>query len=240
MNFFNRFFYQLFLALLLTFIIQSFFFQPFRIPSSSMRPGLQISDYLIVSKLSYGYNNSSFSFMFNQIHFFDCSIFSFFPKRGDVIVFILPKNRKLHYIKRVVGLPEETLQIKNGNIYINKIPLIRKIKSLNYNGNYRKNIYQEFLPNGKSYLVYNYIQQKDRDIFFDYNDSPIYKIPNNHFFLLGDNRNNSIDSRFVDQIGYISRHHVLGKAQFVFFTFDFSFFNFFENFFYSRVFRFID
>ena len=207
---------QAIIAILAAFIIQTAVIQPFKIPSSSMKPGIQISDYIIVNKFSYSYNNNSLAFKLNSKQIFNRFFFFKYPKRGDIVVFILPTNRKVHYIKRVIGLPGEKIQIKNSIIYINNKPLIRKESRMYYNNNYKKEIYKEYLFNKKSYFVNKSQENKKYSDTFDQNNTFEYNIPKEHFFLMGDNRNNSIDSRFLSKVGYINFNHIVGKAKMIF------------------------
>ena len=217
--------------LILIFIFQTLVFQIFKIPSGSMKPGLQIGDYLFVEKFTYGYNNSSLSLIINKFDLFRGTIVSNNPKRGDVIVFLLPNNRKIHYIKRLIGFPGDEVEIKDNILYINQISVKRKFKGkkmIMYQNKiqYTQNVYQEILPNGINYAIYLNENKKNKKKDFYQKDIVTYKVPQGHYFFMGDNRDNSVDSRFIEKVGYIMKDHLLGKAKFLFWTRDFSILNF--------------
>ena len=214
-------------AFIFAFGFQTFFYQPFTIPSGSMKPGLQVGDYLLVQKFAYGYNNSSLSFALNQLKFFDQSLLFNDPKRGDIIVFLLPTDKSCHYIKRLIGLPGDKIIIKEGLLYINDIVVKRqyigqKILIDTSNAPETNSIFRETLPNGISYKIYKENNTKAYSYNFDHNNTPIYKVPKGHYFFMGDDRDNSIDSRFLNKVGYVHQNKILGKAQILFWTFDFS------------------
>ena len=203
--------YALFIAL----IIRTFLFQPFYIPSSSMEPNLLIGDRLFVSKYTYGYSKHSFPFSpnFSNKRFFTKKL-----TRGDVIVFKTPVDNRTDYIKRLIGLPGDKLQIIEGEIFLNNNKLVRnKIDfpdKINCGTNeISVNAYNEILPNGKEYTaVYNSIEtMKNTDAFL---------VPKNHYFFMGDNRDCSNDSRFLSGVGYVNINNIVGKAQLIFFSND--------------------
>lgn len=232
-------------AFIFAFIFQTFIYQPFKIPSGSMKPGLQIGDYLFVEKFAYGYNNSSLSFMLNRFDLFNESFFFDAPKRGDIIVFLSPKDSSTHYIKRLIGLPDDEIQIKDGLLYINNVAVKRESKGqkidIEQNGiPYVKNIFEETLPNGVNYTIYTDNGRKSYQNNFDHNDTPVYKVPKGHYFFMGDNRDNSIDSRFLKKIGYVSKNKILGKAKILFWTSDFSVLDFITKFRTNRAFKMIE
>ena len=200
-------------ALIIALIIRSFLFQPFYIPSSSMEPNLLVGDRLFVSKYSYGYSRHSLPFSPNLTN---KRYLSKNPERGDVVVFKTPADNRTDYIKRLIGLPGDTLQIINGDLYLNNKKIKRnKIKiTININcGNGILNVsaFEEILPNGKSYIaVYNKegtMQNTDKFI-----------VPDGHFFFMGDNRDCSKDSRFLSSVGYVSFNNLVGKAKIIFFS----------------------
>lgn len=200
-------------AILLAFFIRTFILQPFTIPSGSMLPNLLVGDYLFVSKYSYGYSRYSLPFSPNIIK---DRIFASLPERGDVVVFRLPNDTDVDYIKRVIGLPGDKIQIINGLIYIND----EEVSITNYNDNYKyftqynKNTLKNEILDGKSH----YILDLETESLGD--NTGIYRVPNDHYFMMGDNRDNSLDSRFIDQVGYVPFENFVGRAEFLFFSSD--------------------
>ena len=212
-------------ALVIALIIRTFLFQPFYIPSSSMEPNLLIGDRLFVSKYSYGYSRHSFPFSPN---FSNKRYFKKTPERGDVIVFKTPADNRTDFIKRLIGLPGDEIQFIDGDLYINNNQVIKtKIKNFNakFNcGNINSNCeaYIEKLPSGVTYVtIYN--QQDTR-----WNDSDKYIVPKDHYFFLGDNRDNSADSRYLSKVGYVNKLNLVGRARIIFFSNDKKKGNFFE------------
>ena len=202
-------------ALVLALLIRSFLFQPFYIPSSSMEPNLLVGDRLFVSKYSYGYSRHSFPF---SPKIYNDRIFEKTPERGDVIVFKTPADNRTDYIKRLIGLPGDVVQIIDGNLLLNNtlIPRNKLEISLNINcGNeiLETDVFEETLPNGVKYIaVYRREgMMKNTDIFV---------VPENHYFFMGDNRDCSKDSRFLSSVGYVSFNNLVGKAQLIFFSND--------------------
>tara|TARA_B100000949_G_scaffold58000_1_gene51150 strand:+ start:778 stop:1506 length:729 start_codon:yes stop_codon:yes gene_type:complete len=203
----------LFYALLIALFIRSFFFQPFYIPSSSMEPNLLIGDRLFVSKYSYGYSQHSFPF---SPKIFTGRILKKTPKRGDVVVFKTPADNRTDYIKRLIGLPGDKVQIINKDLYLNGIKIEKKQveTSLNINcgGEILKvDVYEETLPNGTKYLA---VYRKDATMI----NSDVFIVPNEHYFFLGDNRDCSKDSRFLSSVGYVNFNNLVGKARIIFFS----------------------
>ena len=203
----------LFYALLIALFIRSFFFQPFYIPSSSMEPNLLIGDRLFVSKYSYGYSQHSFPF---SPKIFTGRILKKTPKRGDVVVFKTPADNRTDYIKRLIGLPGDKVQIINKDLYLNGIKIEKKQveTSLNINcgGEILKvDVYEETLPNGTKYLA---VYRKDGTMI----NSDVFVVPNEHYFFLGDNRDCSKDSRFLSSVGYVNFNNLVGKARIIFFS----------------------
>jgi len=205
----------IFYALIIALIIRSLFFQPFYIPSSSMEPNLLIGDRLFVSKFSYGYSRHSFPFSPN---IFTGRFFEKLPKRGDVVVFKTPADNRTDYIKRLIGLPGDKIQIINKELYLNgtKIKKKKVENLLNVNcGNKVLNIdtYEETLPSGKKYLA---VYSKNGTMI----NTDEFIVPKNHYFFLGDNRDCSKDSRFLGSVGYVNFNNLVGKARIIFFSND--------------------
>lgn len=201
----------LFLAIIAALLIRSFLVEPFSIPSGSMYPTLKVGDYLFVSKSSYGFSRHSFPYSFPII---PKRVFYDSPQRGDVVVFKTPEDDSTDYIKRLIGLPGDKIKIESNKIYINDILIKRKkISEENYK-TFKVERFEETLPNGKSYQVY---EIKDPLPYYETNNFPEIIIPDNYFFVLGDNRDNSQDSRFI---GNIPKSNLVGKALVVFISFD--------------------
>ena len=203
-------------ALIIAIIIRSFFFQPFYIPSSSMEPTLLVGDRLFVSKFTYGYSKHSFPFSpnFSKHRFFYKK-----PKRGDVVVFKTPSDNRTDYVKTLIGLPGDKIQVKNGILYINNTIVERDSvinSSIKVHNNYLNEFdYVEVLPNGRKHIV--------RELKGDNSPSDntiIYTVPENNFFLMGDNRDNSIDSRVLNYVGFVPFENIVGKAEIIFFSID--------------------
>jgi len=205
----------IFYALIIAVTIRSLFFQPFYIPSSSMEPTLLIGDRIFVSKFTYGYSKHSFPF---SPPLFKKRLFNKIPKHGDLVVFKTPADNRTDYIKRLIGLPGDTIQFLNGNLLLNN----NLIPRTSINGEYKircgstslnVNAYKETLPNGKKYIaVYNKLGTMQ--------DTDIYKVPPNHYFFLGDNRDCSKDSRYLSSVGYVPSENLVGNAKMIFFSND--------------------
>ncbi len=202
-------------ALLIAILIRSLIIQPFYIPSSSMEPNLLVGDRIFVSKFSYGYSKHSFPFSPN---FSNKRFLSKEPTQGDLVVFKTPSDNRTDYIKRLIGLPGDEIHFINGELFINKNKIKRKKIDNIFQircGNFllETNTYIETLPNGTEHLVtYN----KKGSL----QNTKIYKVPNNHYFLMGDNRDCSKDSRFLEEVGYVKKLNLVGKAKIIFFSND--------------------
>ncbi len=204
-------------------VIRSLVGAPFNIPSGSMIPSLLVGDYLFASKYSYGYSKHSFPFSFIP---FPGRIFGSDPKQGEVVIFRRPQNpndaylkRALtseDYIKRLIGMPGDTIQMKDGRLYINDQLVQRTFKRYEtftnvYGQPVTFTVYDETLPNG---IIHEIMEASDEHPM---DNTPAYQVPENHFFFMGDNRDNSQDSRF-DAVGYVPRENLIGKAQFIFYS----------------------
>tara|TARA_B100000029_G_scaffold12653_1_gene13300 strand:- start:171 stop:899 length:729 start_codon:yes stop_codon:yes gene_type:complete len=202
-------------ALIIAIFIRSFFIQPFYIPSSSMEPGLLVGDRLFVSKYSYGYSQHSLPF---SPKIYDKRIFGKAPIRGDVIVFKTPADNRTDYIKRLIGLPGDVIQIINKDLYLNDVKIEkRKIKKSSniYCGNeiLKADLYEETLPNGKKYVA---AYRKNGSMI----NSDKFVVPDNHYFFMGDNRDCSKDSRYLSSVGFVNFNNLVGKARFIFLSND--------------------
>ena len=200
-------------ALIIALVIRTFFYQPFYIPSSSMEPNLLVGDRLFVSKYSYGYSKHSLPFSPNL---WSDRYLAKKPQRGDIVVFKTPADNRTDYIKRLIGLPGDTLQFIEGDFYINneKIQRVKKEKSLKINcGNkiLKVNTFEETLPNGKKYIA---VYSKDGTMI----NSDKFRVPENHYFFMGDNRDCSNDSRYLSSVGYVNFDNLVGKAKLIFFS----------------------
>ncbi len=204
----------LFYALIIAIIIRSLLVQPFYIPSSSMEPNLLVGDRLFVTKYSYGYSKHSFPF---SPPIFKGRFFFTGPKRGDVVVFKTPSDNRTDYIKRLIGLPGDTIQFIEGELYINDLQVFKDIKRKAigdiYCGDktFNVNFFEEKLENNKKYLT---VYSKN----YTYQNSDKFEVPKDHYFFLGDNRDCSKDSRFLSSVGYVHKDNLVGKARFIFFS----------------------
>ena len=205
----------LFYALIIAVIIRSLLIQPFYIPSSSMEPNLLVGDRIFVTKYSYGYSKHSFPFsppiFKNRILFKE-------PKRGDVVVFKTPADNRTDYIKRLIGLPGDSIQFIESNLFLNNNEILKSRiskKDKIYCGNKSIDVFtfEEILPNGKKFKTV-YLKN------YTFQNSDPFIIPDDHYFFLGDNRDCSKDSRFLSSVGYVHKNNLVGKAQFIFFSSD--------------------
>lgn len=201
-------------AVLIALVIRTFAYEPFNIPSGSMIPTLLVGDYLFVSKLSYGYSDHSLPFSMPLIP--GRVLFSE-PERGDVAVFKLPSDNNTDYIKRLIGLPGDRIQVVKGILNINGKAVERRrvddYVQRNVAGNIRRiPRYLETLPNGRSHYI---LEESDRG---PYDNSPVYTVPEGHYFAMGDNRDRSRDSRFQDGVGFIPAKNLVGRAEILFFS----------------------
>lgn len=223
----GEFLRSLVLAFCAAYVLQTLFFQPFIIPSGSMKPNLRIRDCLVVSKFSFGYSQYSFPWLAPS-NLFKGRIFQTRkPQIGDVVVFRGPKDPDVDYIKRVVGLPGDEVQMREGVLYINgkECPVTSRGEfsddlwesdqgELNVQNPRQVPMYEETLPNGKKHLIL----KLDRFGEGRYDNTEVYKVPEGHYFMMGDNRDESGDSRVQHQIGYVPEDHLVGEAKLIWFS----------------------
>jgi signal peptidase I len=206
-------------ALIIALLVRTLLFQPFNIPSGSMEGTLLVGDYLFVSTYNYGYTHYSLPF---SPPLFSGRIFGSEPARGDVVVFRLPRDDSIDYIKRVMGLPGDRIQMIDGLPFINGVAVKREpvadyIDRDEGPDPVHVKRWRETLPNGVSYDTLDRIENSDYD-----NTEP-YLVPSGHFFMMGDNRDNSADSRIPPQnggVGYVPFENIIGRAQIIFFSID--------------------
>ena len=208
-------------AVIFAVVIRTFAFEPFNIPTGSMIPTVLIGDYLFVSKYSYGYSRHAIPL---APPLFSGRIFAKTPERGDVAVFKLPSNDRIDYIKRIVGLPGDRVMVREGMLHVNNLPVarrqVRAPASLLELGPFYANapIYEESFANGNRHYV---IELGGDEAPLD--DTPVFTVPEDHFFVMGDNRDNSQDSRARDRqgqavVGFVPSVNLVGKAQIIFFS----------------------
>ncbi len=200
-------------AILIAVGIRTFAYEPFHIPSASMYPTLLIGDYVFVSKFSYGY--SRYSLLFSP-PLFSGRVLDSEPKRGDVVVFRFPQDTSIDYIKRLVGLPGDRIQMKEGALYINGQPVQRRrvedFEQRDHFGNVvgRTKQWEETLPNGVTYRTLDLYDFGRED------NTGVFTVPAGHYFMMGDNRDNSQDSRVPVEtggVGFVPAENLIGRAE---------------------------
>ena len=199
------------IAVAIALVFRSLAYEPFHIPSGSMLSTLYEGDYIFVSKLSYGYSRYSFPL---GVKLFEGRKFETAPERGDVVVFRLPSNTHIDYIKRVIGLPGDRIQMKHGRLFINDVPVEvtrdGEVMLKSREGDVRPMPrYIEKLPNGRTHIIVDEIRESPTD------NTMVYTVPEGHYFMMGDNRDNSQDSRFLDYVGYVPAENLVGHAKIV-------------------------
>lgn len=205
-------------ALLIALFLRVLLFQPFTIPSASMEPTLLEGDYIIVSKYSYGWSRHSIPF---SPPVFQGRIFEHAPTRGDIVVFKLPRDGRTDYIKRLIGLPGDRIQVKGGVLYINgkalpREPLSPQMVDTGYGFSREVECFRETMPNGRSYVTYDFGPDGEVD------DTDVYVVPEGNYFFMGDNRDNSLDSRVPAAVGvgFVPAENLVGKAQIILLSWD--------------------
>lgn len=196
-------------ALLLAIFVRTLLFQPFTIPSGSMIPTLLVGDYLFVSKYTYGY--SKFSLPLSP-DIMEGRIWEGEPKRGDIAVFRLPSNTDIDYIKRVIGLPGDKVQMKDGKLFLNGEPVKTESAGMyqHPDGGPLVPMFTETLANGVSYNTIDANRRSQGD------NTEVFEVPAGHYFMMGDNRDNSLDSRF--DVGFVPAENFVGPARTIFFS----------------------
>lgn len=232
---FSELFWTLFWAVIIATALRTVFYQPFHIPSQSMMPTLLVGDYLLVSKFSYGYSQYSIPF---SPPLFEGRIMADMPERGDVVVFKRPFDNKTDYIKRVIGMPGDRVQVRSGQIFINNTAVSReRVEDFTFEESphancrgwptYRHTLadgtvecrypqFRETLPNGRSYTTLDLTPQSRAD------NTIVFTVPEGHYFVMGDNRDNSQDSRLPREVGvgYVPFENLVGRAEVIFFSTD--------------------
>jgi signal peptidase I len=201
-------------AMIIALVVRTFAFEPFNIPSSSMVPSLLVGDFLFVSKFSYGYGSTG---TFWGMGPFKGRIFGDAPHRGDVVVFKTPRDNSTDYIKRLIGLPGDTVQMRQGLLYVNGLPVDRDrlaspiVESGEPTPHANITDYLEHLPDGVTHII----RKEGENMPLDNTD--VFVVPEHHYFFMGDNRDNSQDSR-TPAVGYVPEENLVGKAEFLFFS----------------------
>ncbi|WP_439471496.1 signal peptidase I [Brevundimonas sp.] len=206
-------------ALLIAMVLRILLFQPFTIPSASMEPNLYQGDYIVVSKWSYGYSRHS---IIGSPPIFDgrirLPVINQQPERGDIVVFKLPRDNKTDYIKRLIGLPGDTVQMINNVLFINGTA----VRDVEVSREEIESLYgaqltiksRETLPEGRSFMIQDWGPDNIAD------NTIAFQVPAGHYFMIGDNRDNSQDSRFDQSagVGFVPAENLIGKAEIILFS----------------------
>lgn len=207
---------ELFWTALIIVVIRTFLYQPFVIPSGSMIPELLVGDFLLVNKFAYGYGNETFPFRFkimqNRWHHSD-------PKRGDIVVFNNYKDPELRdYVKRLIALPGDKVQVRDGVIYVNNQAYsLKRVEDYNYTDRDRLVVaeqYDETNADGHTYRILKHTPFGQ----YDCDNTPEYTVPQDHYFVMGNNRDHSVDSRWMNDVGFVHKEQLLGRAEIIFFS----------------------
>ena len=209
-------FYAVAIALVLRIVI----FQPFNIPSGSMKPTLEVGDFLFVSKPTYGYSRASLVYPFTRMNMHGRILSGRGPSRGEVVVFKDRKDGNKDYIKRVIGLPGDEIRMIGGQLHINGAAVEKEyIGMFDTDCDHLRHIqaprYRETLPNGVAYVVQECHGDDNR-----LDAVGPYRVPEGHYFMMGDNRDQSQDSRVESQVGYVAADDIVGRAERIFFSVD--------------------
>ncbi|HAJ03556.1 MULTISPECIES: signal peptidase I [unclassified Brevundimonas] len=203
------------IALFIAILLRIFLFQPFTIPSASMEPNLYEGDYIVVSKWTYGYSKHAIPY---SPPLFEGRIMDNAPERGDIAVFKLPSDNKTDYIKRVIGVPGDRVQMINNVLHINGEPVENVVVTGEqvadmFNGQTVTTL-RETLPNGRSYQIQDFGPNYSLD------NTPVFEVPEGYYFMMGDNRDNSIDSREQSAmgVGLVPAENLIGKAEMILFS----------------------
>lgn len=203
-------------AVAIALFVRTFAYEPFNIPSGSMKPTLLVGDYLFVSKFSYGYSKHSLPL---SLPLFEGRVFDEMPERGDVAVFKLPSDNRTDYIKRIVGLPGDRIQVKESILFINGeavgLESLGDFTDEQYFdarlGEQKVPMFEETLPGGRTHLI---LEMTDRGRL---DNTGVFEVPEGHVFAMGDNRDNSQDSR-VRNVGFVPLVNLVGRADFLLFS----------------------
>jgi len=212
-------------AALIAVVVRTFLFESFNIPSGSMIPTLLVGDYLFVSKYEYGYSRFSLPF---STDLFEGRVLGHVPHRGDVAVFRFTQDTSIDYIKRIVGLPGDRVRMQGGELYVNgnlvpRTDLGDYVASAENGTRMQGRRYQESLPgsDGRPSVSHQILKLTSEG---QYNNTPEYVVPAGFFFAMGDNRDDSADSRFMgtesDDLGFVPIQNLVGHAKFIFFSVD--------------------
>ncbi|MDP6474057.1 MAG: signal peptidase I [Alphaproteobacteria bacterium] len=204
-------------AVIAAMVVRTVALEPFNIPSGSMIPTLLVGDYLFVSKYAYGYSKYSLPW---SLDLFSGRLFGSQPERGDVAVFKLPRDNETDYIKRIVGLPGDRIQVRDGSLYVNDVWVERRpVENFSFTDVYGRTRsivqYSETLPNG---VNHNTLDANPRG---NLDNTDVYTVPEGHYFAMGDNRDNSLDSRIDNSysgVGFIPAENLVGRAEFIFYS----------------------
>ncbi len=203
----------LFAALIAVFI-RTLIYEPFNIPSGSMLPNLLVGDYLFVNKFTYGYSTHSATYGLVP---FEGRIGGSLPERGDVVVFKLPRDNRTDYIKRLIGLPGDRIQVRSGILFINDTPVRREYLETTALEEGRRlvnaKLYREYLPGGRTHTI---VEESDAG---ELDNTPEFAVPPGHYFFMGDNRDNSMDSR-TRLVGFVPLENMQGPATRLFLSVD--------------------